>query len=124
MGFRTVQKAKTKITARYENRDTTFCIDFAEPLMGFARYEVSIQLSQVGEGCEGAFQFACWDGQCLDINQQCDGVTDCSGGEDEQECPESSVYDIGEEIVSYDAQDFEDESEDEEEEDSGLFGFW
>lgn len=79
---------------------------------------------QVGEGCEGAFQFACWDGQCLDINQQCDGVTDCSGGEDEQECPESSVYDIGEEIVSYDAQDFEDESEDEEEEDSGLFGFW
>ena len=37
--------------------------------------------------CNGAFQFLCGDGSCLDLSQVCDGRPDCSQEEDERNCP-------------------------------------
>jgi len=42
-----------------------------------------------GYGCTpacGADEFACADGSCLPLAQQCDGAAQCPGGEDEQGC--------------------------------------
>jgi len=33
-------------------------------------------------------QWACEDGLCIELRQQCDGVSNCAGGEDERFCGE------------------------------------
>ena len=39
-------------------------------------------------------QFTCSDGSSVPLNFECDGVQDCSGGEDEQnDCPEGGDID-------------------------------
>lgn len=35
------------------------------------------------KGCPG---FQCYDGTCIENDQQCDGARDCSSGEDEEDC--------------------------------------
>jgi hypothetical protein len=42
------------------------------------------------EACDG---FQCNDGQCIDSGWRCDGLSDCSGGEDEQGCPTGGAND-------------------------------
>ena len=32
------------------------------------------------------YQMRCYDGQCFNIEKRCDGVEDCSQGEDEAGC--------------------------------------
>lgn len=32
-------------------------------------------------------EYECPDGKCLEYSKQCDGVIDCDGGADEENCP-------------------------------------
>lgn len=34
-----------------------------------------------------ASDFTCFDGSCISLSKQCDGVPDCVDGEDERNCP-------------------------------------
>lgn len=44
------------------------------------------------EGCIGLVPFACGDGLSIDPFAQCNGVEECSGGEDELDCPAIGRY--------------------------------
>lgn len=37
-------------------------------------------------GCQSASEFTCYNGTCIPISRRCDGVSDCTLGEDEADC--------------------------------------
>lgn len=43
--------------------------------------------------CSGSGKALCSDGTCLDRSRVCDGITDCSDGVDEEDCPGSCILD-------------------------------
>ena len=47
---------------------------------GSASYKTTLNLS----GCT-KLEFTCTNGECIEMNHRCDGVTQCIDGSDEQE---------------------------------------